>query len=65
MRQGVELTSEELDLDYGLIWDGTVDSIAVSLFVDDLVKFGKYSIRQQDPNIYRKNTIGDGGSTAQ
>ena len=29
-----------------------LDSIAVSLFVYDLVEFDKYSIRQQDPNIY-------------
>ena len=29
-----------------------LDSIGVSLFVYDLVEFDKYSIRQQDPNIY-------------
>ena len=29
-----------------------LDSIAVSLFVHDLVEFDKYCIRQQDPHIY-------------
>ena len=30
----------------------SIESIAVSLFVYDLVEFDKYCIRQQDPNIY-------------
>ena len=36
-----------------------LDSIAVSLFVHDLVEFDKYciSIRQQDPNIFSDTEV--------
>ena len=41
------------------IWGEMTRSSWVSLFVDDLVEFDKYCIRQQDPNIYSDTAQGE------